>query len=339
MVALHGAAFAGGEGWSADFDASKKLAVDSKKDLLVDFTGSDWCSWCIKLNNEVFKHESFKAGVKDSFVLVELDYPQDKAKLSEATQKQNQELGEKYRVQGYPTILLCDAQGRPYATTGYQPGGPEKYVAHLNELRGIKAKRDDAMATADKAKGVDKAKALIAALKTMTLDEQQITQFYGDIVTSIGQLDKDDATGYAKAKTEAAAKKSAAEASNAAAQQFFLEKIKPLLEAKDYDKALGEVKSYIKDHADTQIDDKIGMLMTVGLAGPMEKNDGPACMAVVDEVAKAYPESDFAKGADKVKGNIKAHLESKAAEKAAEKAEAKPAEKTEEKPTEKTEEK
>ena len=128
-MALLGTAFAGGEGWSSDFEAAKKQAAESKKDLLIDFTGSDWCGWCIKLNDEVFKHDAFKAGVKDSFVLVELDFPKDKSKLSEETQKQNKELGEKYAVQGYPTILLCDADGRPYAATGYQKGGPEKYVA------------------------------------------------------------------------------------------------------------------------------------------------------------------------------------------------------------------
>ena len=94
VVALgwSGFAFAGGEGWSSDFAASMKLAADSKEDLLVDFTGSDWCGWCIKLNKEVFSLEPFKAGVKDKFVLVEVDFPKDESKLSEETRKQNEEL-------------------------------------------------------------------------------------------------------------------------------------------------------------------------------------------------------------------------------------------------------
>ncbi len=121
-----GFALAGGEGWISDFAAAKKEAADSKKDLLIDFTGSDWCSWCIKLNKEVFDHEPFKAGVKNKFVLVELDYPRDKSKLTEEVIKQNEELGNKYQIAGYPTILLCDASGKPYAATGYQDGGPEK---------------------------------------------------------------------------------------------------------------------------------------------------------------------------------------------------------------------
>lgn len=198
LVALHGTAFAGGEGWSPDFAASQKQAAESKKDLLVDFTGSDWCGWCIKLNDEVFKHESFKAGVKDSFVLVELDYPKDKSKLSEETQKQNKELGEKYAVQGYPTILLCDSEGRPYAATGYQKGGPEKYVEHLNELRGNKTIRDKAFASAETLQGAEKAKALVAALDAMKLEDSMVANFYGEVVKQIKAADPADETGFGK---------------------------------------------------------------------------------------------------------------------------------------------
>ena len=69
---------AAGEGWMTDFEAAKQKAAAENKDLLVDFTGSDWCGWCIKLVDEVFKHDAFKQGAADNFVLVELDFPQDK---------------------------------------------------------------------------------------------------------------------------------------------------------------------------------------------------------------------------------------------------------------------
>ena len=177
ILALHisGQAFAGGEGWITDFDAAKKSASESKKDLLIDFTGSDWCGWCIKLNDEVFKQDAFKAGVKDSFVLVEIDFPRDKAKLSEETRKKNTELGDKYAVQGYPTILLCDAEGKPYAATGYQKGGPEKYVEHLNELRKNKAKRDEAArVTATLAATKARAQDLAAALARLEAREAEL---------------------------------------------------------------------------------------------------------------------------------------------------------------------
>ena len=200
MLALHtsGHVFAGGEGWLTDIDAAKKSASESKKDLLIDFTGSDWCGWCIKLNDEVFKHDAFKTGVKDSFVLVEIDFPREKGKLPEDVRKRNTELGEKYAVQGYPTILLCDAEGKPYAATGYEEGGPEKYVGHLNELRKNKSKRDEAFAKAAKASGLEKAKVLIAALDAMKVDEKVAANFYGDIAAQIRAADPKDETGFAK---------------------------------------------------------------------------------------------------------------------------------------------
>ena len=200
MLALHtsGHVFAGGEGWLTDIDAAKKSASESKKDLLIDFTGSDWCGWCIKLNDEVFKHDAFKTGVKDSFVLVEIDFPREKGKLPEDVRKRNTELGEKYAVQGYPTILLCDAEGKPYAATGYEEGGPEKYVSHLNELRKNKSKRDEAFAKAAKASGLEKAKVLIAALDAMKVDEKVAANFYGDIAAQIRAADPKDETGFAK---------------------------------------------------------------------------------------------------------------------------------------------
>lgn len=200
LAALHfsGLAFAAGEGWSSDFEASKKQALESKKDLLVDFTGSDWCGWCIKLNEEVFSHAPFKEGVKDKFVLVELDYPQDKSKLSAETIKQNEELAEKYKVQGFPTILLCDAGGRPYAMTGYQPDGPEKYVAHLDELRAKKDARDKALEAAGKETGVAKAKALIAVVEGLGINDAMVANFYGDVVEDIKASDPKDETGFVK---------------------------------------------------------------------------------------------------------------------------------------------
>lgn len=280
ILALHGAVLAGGEGWSQDYEASKKQAADSGKDLLIDFTGSDWCGWCIKLNDEVFKHEPFKAGVKDSFVLVELDYPRDKSKLSEATQKQNAELGEKYAVAGYPTILLCDAGGRPYAATGYQAGGPEKYVAHLNELRGNKAKRDEAFASAAKAEGVAKAKALVAALDAMELEDAMIANFYGDIASQITAADPKDETGFAK---KSALKKRLAD---------FQEKLQAIGRKRDHDAALALVDETLKeggfDKETTQ-----QMMMTRAVIFVQQKKFDEALKAA-DE-AKAYaPDSEMA---------------------------------------------
>jgi thioredoxin-related protein len=93
-----GTAFAAGEGWSNDLEAAKKQATSEKKSLLLDFTGSDWCGWCIKLNKEVFDHDAFKNGVKDKLVLVEIDFPKDTSKLTEEVIARNDVLKKQYAI-------------------------------------------------------------------------------------------------------------------------------------------------------------------------------------------------------------------------------------------------
>ena len=120
------------EGWLTDLDAGIKVAKAEKKAILVDFTGSDWCGWCIRLKKEVFDQKEFAAVTKD-FVLVELDYPQKKKQSAEEKAK-NKAWAEKFAIEGFPTILLMDSNGEPFAQTGYQEGGSVKYLAHLAEL-------------------------------------------------------------------------------------------------------------------------------------------------------------------------------------------------------------
>ena len=119
-------------GWLTDLDEGIKVAKAEKKAILVDFTGSDWCGWCIRLKKEVFDQKEFAVATND-FVLVELDYPQKKKQSAEVKAK-NKVLAEKFGIEGFPTILLLDANGEPFAQTGYEAGGPVKYLAHLAEL-------------------------------------------------------------------------------------------------------------------------------------------------------------------------------------------------------------
>lgn len=300
-------AFAGGEGWVTDFEAAKKTAAEGKKDLLLDFTGSDWCGWCIKLNEEVFSKEPFKAGTKDKFVMVELDFPQKK-ELEAKLKEQNDALQEKFQIQGFPTIMLCDASGKPYAKTGYQAGGPEKYVKHLDELQQIRVKRDEAFAKANAAKtDAEKAACLVDGLKL--LDEELVESSYGDVLDQITALDKEDSTGFVKARKEAAAKKKAEQDAMDSLQTFMGGTVQPMMQAKEYDKALEAVKTYIKDNPNTPDDYKIGMTLNIGLAGPMEKGDVAAAHAMVDSVVKDYPNSPLAQNVDKVKASIKGRIE------------------------------
>ena len=190
---LAASTFAAGDLWVSDFEKAKQTAAAEGKDLLIDFTGSDWCSWCIKLRKEVFDLDAFKAAGPKNFVLVEIDFPNNKSKLSKETQEQNAKLQTQFGIQGFPSIVLTDAQGRPYAKTGYQPGGPEKYLPHLDELRAVKAKRDEQWKKAGGAQGVEKAKFLAAGLKV--LDEELAAQHYSKVIAEITALDSKDETG------------------------------------------------------------------------------------------------------------------------------------------------
>lgn len=185
--------FAAGDLWVTDFEKAKQTAAAEGKDLLIDFTGSDWCGWCIKLRKEVFDLDAFKTAGPKNFVLVELDFPQNKSKLTKETQEQNAKLQTQFGIQGFPSIVLADAQGRPYAQTGYQAGGPDKYLPHLDELRAVKAKRDEAWKKAEGAQGVEKAKFLAEGLKV--LDANLAAQHYSKVIAEITALDPKDETG------------------------------------------------------------------------------------------------------------------------------------------------
>ena len=134
-------------------------AAEQDKDLLMNFTGSDWCGWCMRLKDEVFTQPTFKKQAPQDFVLVELDFPQNKQQ-SEQIKAQNEKWAQKMQVQGFPTIVLADAEGRPYAFTGYREGGAESYVEHLDELQQVREKRDEALARAEDAEGDARAEAL-----------------------------------------------------------------------------------------------------------------------------------------------------------------------------------
>ncbi|MEO1236813.1 MAG: thioredoxin family protein [Planctomycetota bacterium] len=189
---LAASALAVPEGWTDDFESAKATAAAEGKDLLMDFTGSDWCPPCKALKSEVFETEAFKSTIPDGFVLVELDFPNNVPQTPEVV-AQNQRLQAEYGIRGYPTVVLADAEGRPYGFTGYRPGGPEPYLAHIAELKQAKSARDAAFAAADSQEGVARAKALDEALEAVGLD--LAVAHYGPTVEEIIALDADDAAG------------------------------------------------------------------------------------------------------------------------------------------------
>ena len=122
-------------GWLSDYQKAQQEAKASNKFLLLDFTGSDWCGWCKKFDREILSQSQFKDYARENLVLVELDFPRAKPQSTEL-RKQNQELAQQYQVQGFPTIVVLNGDGRKvWQYDGYFPDGPAAFVALLEKLR------------------------------------------------------------------------------------------------------------------------------------------------------------------------------------------------------------
>ncbi|HLU47165.1 MAG TPA: thioredoxin family protein [Planctomycetota bacterium] len=191
-LATAGSASAAELKWVENWDEAIALAKKEKKDLLVDFTGSDWCGWCIRLKNEVFTQESFEAEAPKHYVLVELDFPRTRPQTKEL-REQNEGLAKRFGVQGFPTLFVLDSAGRPYGQLGYQPGGPTAFLETLSKLRKEREERDKHFDAAKKAEGIERAKHLDKALSK--IDLPLVFEFYGETLTEIEKLDSEDKLG------------------------------------------------------------------------------------------------------------------------------------------------
>ena len=134
LAALSTSAFAAKEGWLDDLEKAKEQAKTGGKRILLDFTGSDWCGWCKKLDAEVFSQQEFKDYATKHLVLVEVDFPHG-FKLPDATKKQNEALAKKYQINGYPTIIVTSASGNRKGQLGYMEGGPKAFIKALEKAK------------------------------------------------------------------------------------------------------------------------------------------------------------------------------------------------------------
>jgi len=117
-------------GWYDDFDTALKAAQASQKKMFILFTGSDWCGWCKKLKADVLDTQEFKSYASGKLILLYVDSPSPKIKMSDELRSSNRKLAEKFAVQGFPTTLLLDAQGKEI---GKLVGAPADFLERLKK--------------------------------------------------------------------------------------------------------------------------------------------------------------------------------------------------------------
>jgi thioredoxin-related protein len=176
--------------WMTDLEAAKAKAAAENKVVLVDFTGSDWCGWCIRLRKAVLDTPEFEAYAKDKFVLMEVDLPQN-PKFDPALRARNEKIAEQYGVSGFPTIMVLTPQGE-------LAGGFNGYVS---SVAAASEKLNAALATAEllrKAESQQGAEKLDSLLKAYRSLPESMQDCALSLRKSIIALDPQDTTGLAR---------------------------------------------------------------------------------------------------------------------------------------------
>ena len=147
--------------WMTNYDEAIKLSQSTSKPIVLFFTGSDWCGWCQKLEQESLDTPEFAQAVGNKFIFVKLDFPVNSA-LPPAVSAQNKQLQKKYNVSGFPSLVIIDGRNQTQiGKTGYRPGGGRAYADHLSKIIG------DFSSYEQKMQGVEKQKYSSVELKKL----------------------------------------------------------------------------------------------------------------------------------------------------------------------------
>jgi thioredoxin-related protein len=128
--------FSYSQNWKTNFDEAKKEAAEQNKNILLVFSGSDWCAPCIKLDNVVWKSEVFKMEAEKNWVIYKADFPKKKAnQLTPELTESNKKLAEKYNKNGsFPLVILLDKTGKVIGMTGFKNISATDYIQLIHSL-------------------------------------------------------------------------------------------------------------------------------------------------------------------------------------------------------------
>jgi thioredoxin-related protein len=120
--------------WGTDLPAALNQARSENKMVLLDFTGSDWCGWCIKFDKDVLSTDKFAGYANSKLVLVKLDFPRHKGQDA-ALKQANEQLSKRFGVDGFPTLVLLNSAGKELGRqVGYAKGGADAFIAELEKF-------------------------------------------------------------------------------------------------------------------------------------------------------------------------------------------------------------
>ncbi len=185
-------------------EAAKPIAKAENRAILMELTGKDWCPGCIYLKTKIFDSEAFDKAVGGKYILVEVDYPRDPKKieaLPEGEWAAREDLYKAYKVGGLPCVIYMDAEGLPYAVFMEYARTPEEYIEKImSKAEAVRSARDAEFARAAGLEGIEKAKALVAALELLP----EVCRIrYTDVIAEIATLDPQNTLGYSTLITDA----------------------------------------------------------------------------------------------------------------------------------------
>jgi thioredoxin-related protein len=124
------------QNWQTNFDEAKKIALEQDKNIIIVFSGSDWCAPCIKLDKNIWQSESFKNEADKEWIMVKANFPRKKAnELPKEQTEHNRKLAEKYNVEGsFPLVVVLDKNGKVLGKMGFKNVSPEEYIKMIHAL-------------------------------------------------------------------------------------------------------------------------------------------------------------------------------------------------------------
>lgn len=180
----------------ATLEAAWEVSARDGRVVMLECTGSDWCPACIHLRREILDSPEFESAMGDKVVLVSIDYPRTPAlveKISKDEWAEREKLLASYGIRGLPAVIMQDSDGLPFAIIPGARRTTADYLPLVEEALKVKARRDLAIAHAAELQGLERAKALDAALKLLP---EVCRDKYTGVIAEIRRLDTEDSLGY-----------------------------------------------------------------------------------------------------------------------------------------------